>query len=89
MSDIPSKNKSSNKPRVDVVQLVTRGLRIEVTISRNGGPGELVTPVGTDRLMIISNLIATGFELKTTGADPVGPQSVDTLVRIRPPAKVQ
>ena len=73
------------KPRVDVAQLVTRGIRIELTISRDRGPAELITSFGTDRLMILGNLIAVGFKLETTGADPIGPHTVDTLVRVRQP----
>lgn len=71
------------KPRVDVAQLVSRGIRLELTISRDGAPAELITSFGTDRLMILGNLIAMGFKLETTGADAVGPHTVDTLVRVR------
>lgn len=78
---------SPAKPRVDVVQLVTRGPRLELTISRDGGPSELLTSFGTDRLMILGNLIALGFKLETTGADVLGPHTVDTLVRVRTPRK--
>lgn len=74
---------NTGKPRVDVAQLVTRGIRIELTISRDCGPAELITSFGTDRLMIIANLIAAGFKLETTGADAVGPHTVDTLVRVK------
>lgn len=73
------------KPRVDVAQLVSRGIRIELTISRDLGPAELITSFGTDRLMILGNLIAAGFKLETTGAEAMGPHCVDTLVRIRQP----
>lgn len=80
-----AENGKPQRPRVDVAQLVTRGMRIELTISREGGPAELITSFGTDRLMIISNLIVAGFKLETTGADAVGPHTVDTLIRVRPP----
>lgn len=73
----------NNKPRVDVAQLVSRGLRLELMISRDGGPAELITSFGTDRLMIIANLIAAGFKLETTGAEALGPHTVDTLIRVR------
>lgn len=68
---------------VDVAQLVTRGLRLELTVSIDGGPSELVTPAATDRLAILAQMISIGYELKTTGADPVGPHTVDTLIRVR------
>ena len=74
-----------NRPRVDVAQLVSRGLRLELSISRDGGPQELITSFGTDRLMVLGNLIAIGFKLETTGADAVGPHTVDTLIRVRRP----
>lgn len=80
---------NSDKPRmrVDVAQLVSHGVRLELTISQNGGPSELITSFGTDRLMILANLISVGFTLQTTGAEALGPHCVDTLVRIRPPKK--
>lgn len=80
-------NQPPSKPRVDVAQLVTRGIRLELTISREGGPAELITSFGTDRLMIIGNLVAMGFKLETTGADAVGPHTVDTLIRVRAPRR--
>lgn len=71
------------RPRVDVAQLVSRGMRIELTVSEGGAPAELRTAVGPDRLMMLAALISDGYELKTTGADPIGPHTVDTLIRIR------
>lgn len=82
-------NPRQPRPRIDVAQLVTRGIRLELTISEDGAPAELVTAVGTDRLMMLSALLAQGYELKTTGADAVGPHTVDTLIRIRRPQPSQ
>ena len=75
--------RAPERPIVDVAQLVTRGPRLELTISEDGGPSELVNSYGQDRLMILGQLIARGFKLETTGADPIGPHTVDSLVRVR------
>lgn len=81
--DGPSPSPPRQRLQVDVAQLVTRGVRLELTISEDGGPAELITSFGTDRLMILGQLIARGFKLETTGADPIGPLTVDTLIRVR------
>lgn len=81
---LPQQGASDGKTRfkIDVAQLVSRGTRLELTMSEDGAPAEFVT-APTDRLMALSHLMAQGFKLETTGADAVGPHTVDTLVRVQ------
>lgn len=70
-----------HRVRVDVAQLVSRGPRIELTVSEDGKPSSFVDAPGLDRPMILSHMIAQGYTLITTGADAIGPHCVDTLIR--------
>lgn len=73
----------SYRVAVDVAQLVSRGVRLELTVSVDGHPSKLVKAAGTDRLMVLSHLISQGYKLETTAGDAVGPHSIDTLLRQR------